>query len=985
MSPTPIPTFVPHNAVEAQQLQLLAQMQYHQMPLLDMFVLVILLKFPLPEAIFPMQARLDMYHSLAGHLPGAATANSHPLAFLTLIMFWPLWFMLGTMLIYFLVKWTYSLIQTFLPYISTRFTKTQEKTYLALTFPSDTSKSVYATEQLYKTIYTVAQRNSGFFSPKKTFLLEIVSTQHEGIRYMLGVPKADADVMHRTLLSYLPGIQVEETPDYLNTISLFAMQMKEPKGKEDEVQKTETKTEKSLGILEFKLAEDFVLPLENQKVLNKHDPIGFLTGNMTKLEKGELIAFQIVTTPTLSPKTRNHMHLAKDTIYQGLPLSPVLFKPGFFSFLPSPFLLLFSPVVWLIVAGLKLLINLPHLVLDPNGPHARSFLDSKPKLQEILNPYEQELSKVVKDKLSQHLFETSIRIFILTDNEMEFDARQTGLVSSFSQFSSQYQSVIPKSMASLPFFSTLSFKKRLRDFYQRNLSDSNFVLSASELSDLYHFPNMDITKTEGMVKSKSSMLPAPRSMKRDNQDLDVIVGNNLYGGEETPVGIRKRDRRQHTYIIGKTGMGKSTIIAGMALQDIKNGKGVAVLDPHGDMVEHILKLIPKERLEDVIYLNPFDKSFPTGLNILRPETDFEDTEEEHRRIAATVMSLFMKITPEKNWGQRMEHVLRNAILTTLLIPQETPETPYISLYTIQKLLTEATYRKTVTTNLTDPILKQFWEKEFKLFGTHQQADLISPLTNKIGEFITDPLSRHILLQKDSTINISEIVNNGKVLLVNLSKGNLGEERSAFFGTIITSLIQLATYARAGLPEDDRKDFFVYIDEFQNFATPHFTELFSEARKYHVFFTPSHQNIAQIDDTKVSKIIKGNSGNFIALKGSVDDEKAMLPLFAPEVEEGQIVNLTPHHFFMKVTNDENEDAFTGITIPVTEKGSKETAESIIQNSRKHYATPREDVQKELEAVLQSTPSPKKPTKPKQSKEIQSNGIRKPGEHIKVQVL
>jgi hypothetical protein len=513
-------------------------------------------------------------------------------------------------------------------------------------------------------------------------------------------------------------------------------------------------------------------------------------------------------------------------------------------------------------------------------------------------------------------------------------------------------------MTPLPFLANQIFKKRFTDFQKRNLSNDNLILSSSEISDLYHFPNMDITKIEGLVKSKSSELPAPRSIKRDDGDLDVIVGKNTYGGEETAVGLRKRDRYQHTYIVGKTGMGKSTIIEGMALQDIQSGKGICVIDPHGDMVEHLLTLIPKDRQKDVVFVNPFDKEFPTGLNILNPGTNYEDLEEEHRRIAQTVMSIFMKITPERHWGQRMEHILRNAILTTLLIQAGTTNTPYISLYTIQKLLTDDKYRKSVTGTLSDPILKQFWEKEFMLFRKGQQGDMVAPLTNKIGEFITDPLSRFILLQKNSTINISEIMDNSKILLVNLSKGNLGEERSAFFGTIITSLIQLATYQRAQTEEKKRRDFFVYIDEFQNFATPHFTELFSEARKYHVYFTPSHQNIAQIDDPKVSKVIKGNSGNFIALKGSSDDEEAMLPIFSPEVEKGQIVNLAPFHFFMKVTNDESEDAFTGVTIPVESSGSKETKEGIIKQSRLHYATKREDVEKQLEQLLKVAPKVQK---------------------------
>ncbi len=965
------PTFIPHNAVDYQQLQLLHQLQTHaistsQGPLLLIMFLPI-----------PISWRLAIFNFFS-HLP---LPHLSPAVATILILIGPIIFLT---FIYFSIKFIIYLIKVFVPGILSRFAKTtDEKTFLELTFPSDTSKSAYATEQLYKTIHTVAARNTGFFSPKKTFSLEIVSSRNDGIRYIIGVPTLDADVMRKTLMSYLPGLAISEIPDYLQG-NLLVDSVEAAVGKENgdgELPKAEI----SLGVSEFTLSDDFVLPLENQKVLGKHDSIAFLAGNMTKLAKGELVAFQIVTSPSVSGKVKNHMNLVKNTIYQGKPLTPVLFKKGIFQSLPSPFLLILSPIVWLLVSLGKLLIALPHLVFEPSGPHAKAFFDSgsKIELQTILNPYEQELSTVVKEKLSQHLFETSIRLFIITNSKQEFDARQTGLTSSFSQFSSQYQSLVQQKISSLPFLSTHTFEKRLKDFSERRLSGSNLILSSSEISDLYHFPNMDITKIEGLVKSKSSQLPAPRSMKRDEDDIDVVVGENIYGGEKTPVGLRKKDRGQHSYIVGKTGMGKSTIIEGMVLQDIESGKGTCVIDPHGDMVEHLLSLIPKKRQKDVVYVNPFDKQFPTGLNILNPGTNYEDIEEEHRRIAATVMSIFMKITPEKHWGQRMEHILRNAILTTLQIQNGTANTPYISLYTIQKLLTDDIYRKSVTEGLLDPILKQFWEKEFHMFRKGQQGDIVAPLTNKIGEFITDPLSRYILLQKNSTINISEAIDEGKILLVNLSKGNLGEERSAFFGTIITSLIQLATYARAQIPEHKRRDFFVYIDEFQNFATPHFTELFSEARKYHVFFTPSHQNIAQIDDPKVALIIKGNSGNFIALKSSPEDEKILLPIFAPEVEEGQIVNLAPYHFFMKVTNDESEDAFTGVTIPVEYDGDNKTKETIIEYSREHYATPREEVEKQLEQLLKTTPTKskkKKPKNPKFTKSPKTNEAR----HIKKRV-
>ncbi len=973
MGASPLPTFVPHAAVEYQQLQLLHQLQTHavstsQAPLLLLMFLPI-----------PIEWRLAIYNFFA-NLP---LPHLSPALATILILAGPIFFLT---FLYFAVKALLNITKITKPSIFRMFSKEEkEKTFLELTFPADTSKSAYATEQLYKTIHTVAQRSEGFFSTRKTFSLEIVSSRNDGIRYIIGVPTADADVTRRTLMSYLPGLAISEIPDYLKNIQLIDSTVATT-AKEDGNSRSPTAA-KSLGFIEFTLSDDFVLPLENQKALGTHDSIAFLAGNMTKLEKGELVAFQIVTSPTLSGNVKNHMQKVKNTIYQGKPLTPVLFKKGILPFpLPPILLFILSPILWVIVSLFKLMVHLPHLVLDPNGPHAKSFFDSSSKieLQTILNPYEQELGAVVKEKLSQHLFETSIRLFIMTNSKEEFDARQTGLISSFSQFTSQYQLLAQRKMTSLPFLSDRTFEKRLKDFYERRLSDNNLILSSSEISDLYHFPNMDITKIEGLVKSKSTELPAPRSMKRDDADLDVIVGKNTYGGEQTPVGLRKKDHRQHTYIVGKTGMGKSTIIEGMALQDIQSGKGVCVIDPHGDMVEHLLSLIPKERQKDVIYLNPFDKQFPTGLNILNPGTNYEDIEEQHRRTAGTVMSIFMKITPEKHWGQRMEHILRNAILTTLQIGSGSAHTPYISLLTIQKLLTDDIYRKSVTRSLSDPILKQFWEKEFKLFRKGQQGDIVAPLTNKIGEFITDPLSRYILLQKDSTINISEIMDEGEILLVNLSKGNLGEERSAFFGTIIISLIQLATYARAQIPEHKRRDFFVYIDEFQNFATPHFMELFSEARKYHVFFTPSHQNIAQIDDPKVSKVIKGNSGNYITLKGSPEDEEVLLPIFSREVEKGQIVNLAPYHFFMKITNDESEDAFTGVTIPVEGNGNSKTKKAIIKYSRNHYATPREEVEKQLKQLFQTTTGRKikKASKSKKStKSPKINGIKHEAQVVK----
>ena len=972
-TPTPFPHLVAHNAAEADMFHMLSQIQGHTFSNNQAFFGSMTLTLPLPIAW-----RLALYHFLTAlPIPPIPTWLIALLFILSPLIF--------LALVFLAYKFIPRIIETFLPFIASRFSKaSEEKTFLELTFPHDTSKSSYATEQLYKTIHILSSMQGGFFKSKKTYSLEVVSTLDRGIRYIIGIPPADIDVIKRSLLAYLPGLAIKEIPDYLSNAYLFKESLTSAEIEE------KIRLSRSLGVLEFTLSRDFTLPLRDQKKLGVHDSIAFLTGNMTKPKAGELLAFQIVISPTLNSKIKRRMQEVKNTIYQGKQLSPVVNKKGFLSgTIPSPLFFILSPILWVVVFAGRLIIKVPYLILDPNGSQSKDFFNSTPKvpLQFLLNPYEQELTDVVKGKLSEHLFETSIRFFIATNEAEEFYARQTGLVASFGQFSSEYQSLTIKGITSIPFLSKKAFRKRIADFSRRILSANPTILSSSELSDLYHFPNMDITKIEGLAKSKSHELPAPTSMKRDYNDMDILVGKNTYGGEDTGVGLRGKDRGQHTYIIGKTGMGKSTIIEAMAFQDIQNRKGVCVIDPHGDMVKHLLSIIPKSRQKDVVYLDPFDKENPVGLNILNPHARFSDIEEEHRRIAMTVMSIFMKITPEKHWGQRMEHILRNAILTVLQIPTGMPETPYVCLYTIQKLLTDSTYRKSVTGQVQDPILKQFWEKEYSLFTKNKQGDMIAPLTNKIGEFITDPLSRYILLQKESTINISEIMDQGKILLVNLSKGNIGEERSAFFGTIITSLIQLATYARAQIPEKDRRDFFVYIDEFQNFATPHFTDLFSESRKYHVFFTPSHQNIAQIDDPKVSKIIKGNSGTYIVLRSSPEDEKLLLPIFSPEVEEGQIVNLPPHHFFMKVTNEESEDAFTGETVRIEQQGDETVKNTIIEYSQRHFAIPREEAKKQLEMLLKPSPASRKKRKPKKDekgKETKPNGIKHDAQQTKRQM-
>jgi len=830
----------------------------------------------------------------------------------------------------------------------------QPRTFLELTFPSDTTKSAYATQQLFTLLHTLSKQK-GFrerlSNQKNLFSFEIVSSRNQGIRYILSIPSKNANTIKRNLLSFLPGIKTRGVEDYLDENSQTGM---------------------FHGVVEFKLSSPFALPLSKQTILEEHDPISYLTGNMTKLNDDELISFQIITTPVINQTHKSIVSKMNDLrrkIYQRQPLTPLLNQNIFQRLAELPGISIIAlfikgifsvfKFVWMFIYSMLLGFMDPNSKVIPFLMTSRVINEAASR-QETINPYEQELQRIVKEKIDQPLLEASIRMLVITKEAEEFESRASGLITSFGVMSTAYQaidikgSILPKS---------LTIKKRLNQFKRRLLSrnsmfNQNPILSTSEISDIYHFPYTDITKTEGLVKSRAKDLPSPLSMKKSTTNLDVILGANQYGGEVTPIGLTLAQRQKHVYVIGKTGMGKTTLLTSAIFQDMVNGKGLCLLDPHGDMVKQLLRIIPKERRKDVIYFDPSDRDFPIGLNILSPGITFSSKEDADEWIASSVIAIFAKLTEKQYWGPRMEHILQNAILTAL-------QTPSPSLYTLQRLLTEKAYQKQVSATLSDPVLKQFWQKEFSLLGTMQLSSVTAPLTHRLGHFITTKMSRHILLQEKSAISIQQIMDQGKILLVNLSKGDLGEDQSFFFGTLLTSLIWIAAYQRTKIPEKQRRDFFLYIDEFQNFATPQFSDIMSEGRKFHISLIPSHQNIAQIDDMKLVNIIAGNAGTIVALKGSPDDEKFILPFMQPEVEKGEIINLAPFHFYMKVATDESEDAFSGQTIPIDTKESEKTSNEIVANTRKKYATPKAVVEEKMEQLFKAEVKEKPAKKPGKS--------------------
>jgi hypothetical protein len=592
-----------------------------------------------------------------------------------------------------------------------------------------------------------------------------------------------------------------------------------------------------------------------------------------------------------------------------------------------------------------------------------------------------EMGQIIKEKLDQQLFEVTVRILVSSPDSATHYSRMNAMVEAFRPFRSTYQSIGTRQH--VPILAPRS--KRLEQFKNRSLSSHHLsqqtILSSSELADLYHFPNTDLTKTEGMVKSRSRELAAPLSIKHSEANLDVIVGVNEHGGELREVGMTLEQRQKHTYVIGKTGTGKTTLLKASIYQDMLSGKGLAVLDPHGDMFRELLAIVPESRRKDVIVFDPSDRAYPLGLNLLDPGVEFDDEDDQREWVTSTVLSIFERLADENQWGPRMEHILRSTTMTALYVPNA-------SLFTIQRLLTDKKYQREVAKTLKDPVLKQFWDKEFKLMGTMQMSTVTAPLTHRLGHFITTKMSRHILLQEKSTLRIADIMNEGKILLVNLSKGDVGEDQSFFFGTIITAFIWMAAYQRTKIPEKKRRDFFLYVDEFQNFATKQFTDITSEGRKFHISLIASHQNIAQIEDKSILKIVAGNSHTMICLKASPEDEAFILPYMEPAVQKGDIVNLTPYHFFMKTTANESEDAFSGVTVPLDVEESEKTKDAVVAYSRKKYAVPKATVEKYLRVLFgqeekdaksktdSAVPTPKDSTSPTKSKKTNDGGAKSP---------
>ena len=415
----------------------------------------------------------------------------------------------------------------------------------------------------------------------------------------------------------------------------------------------------------------------------------------------------------------------------------------------------------------------------------------------------------------------------------------------------------------------------------------------------------------------------------------TIFAKTNYRHQEVKFGIKTDDRRRHMYLIGKTGMGKSVTLENMIIQDIQHGRGVAVVDPHGELVEKIIKFIPPNRVNDVVYINPADLNYPVAFNVL------ESVSEEHRHLVASgLLGVFQKLWAE-SWGPRLEYVLNNAIMALLEYPGST-------LLGVMRLLIDKSFRQKVINNITDPMIKSFWVEEYSKYPDKFQSEAIAPIQNKVGRFLSSPMIRNIVGQVKSSVDLRKIMDEEKILLLNLSKGRIGEDNSALLGAMIITKIQLAAMSRVEIPEKDRKDFYLYVDEFQNFATESFGNILSEARKYRLNLIMAHQYMEQLSETTRSAVF-GNVGTIVCFRVGGEDAEFLAKEFTPRFEEQDLLNLGKYNIYLKLMIDGvASEPFSATTLPPVPESEEadNMMEKVVKVSRERYATKREIIEEKI---------------------------------------
>lgn len=546
-----------------------------------------------------------------------------------------------------------------------------------------------------------------------------------------------------------------------------------------------------------------------------------------------------------------------------------------------------------------------------------------------LTPLEEEMVKGLEEKASRSGLEVNVRIISSANDQATADRHVSDIVTSWSQFNiyeygNSFQKVVPTLKDAF-----------IRNFIYRGFDErKKLILNSEEAASVYHFPGTWIA-TPNIYWLAARHAAPPVNMPKEG----VLMGWNEYRGISAEVKIKRADRRRHVYMVGRSGSGKSNLIQSMAIQDIENGEGVCVVDPHGDLVEYILEHVPPERADDVIIFDPSDIKRPVGLNML------EALGEENKDMAVQEMvSIFYELFPPEMIGPAFEHNMRNVMLT-LMSDRETPGT----IAEIPRMFSDKEFADSWIKKVKDPVVRAFWEKEMAKTSDFHKSEMLGYLISKVGRFVENEMMRNIIGQSKSGFSFREVMDKKKILLVNLCKGKTGDVNAKLLGLIVVSKLTIAALSRADMPEDQRSDFYLYVDEFQNFITDSINVILSEARKYKLNLTIAHQYMGQLTqngDSKIREAVLGNAGTVLAFRIGVEDAEILEKEFAPTFNAYDLVNVAKYTAYIKLLIDNTGSKPFNMRTYSPTPGNRRLAEAIKQLSRLKYGRDKAIVEMEI---------------------------------------
>ncbi len=736
---------------------------------------------------------------------------------------------------------------------------------------------------VYNKEYTGWLKGQDFFSFEYALIGGLVE-------FYVVAPKHLGDLLERQITSYYPDAVLEQVDDY----NIFYPGYK-------------------VAASYQRLDKHYMYPIRTYQRINS-DPLNTFINAFTNMEENEGAAIQIMVRPIKNGWQEKGLQTAQD-LYNS--------KKTDFAW--------YNPITW--IRGLFEMI-----VTKPDD-----MFNKTQEAQNRVTPAADDAIKAFDEKNSKVGFETIIRC--VTSATTQHRAQKIlGIVrASFDQFDYQFNNALT--------YTKWHWNNRLiHNFIFRKfklpfslwIRRKKMILGAEELASMFHFPLIRFNKTPIISWQNYKIAPAPSNIPKDG----LLLGHNEYRGKKLPVYMKNEDRFRHFYVIGQTGTGKSSILQVMIRQDLQEGRGVCVVDPHGSLIEDIMPFIPRERADDVIYFNPADMDRPMGINLLEAATP-----EEQDYVALEAMNMMIKLFNEEIFGPRIQDYFRNGVLTLMADPEGG------ALTDIVRLFTDDDFQKFKVEKVQNPIVRSFWLDQMAKTGAREKAEMIPYFAAKFGGFVTNAMMRNIIGQSKSAFDFLDVMQNKKILLMNLSKGTVGELNSKLLGMIIVSKIQMAALKREQIPKEQRSDFFLYIDEFQNYITDSIEVILSEARKYRLGLIIAHQFLGQLEgdnnamkkgSSKVKDAVFGNVGSIMSYKIGAQDAEFMAKEFAPVFSDQDLINMDKYKGVMKLSIDTQPSRPFSIvpTNPYLEKGDRDAAEAFKQLARLKYGRDREYVEREI---------------------------------------